>query len=538
MCYINSYKIFGGSKMDFNLNDLKINTSKEAYRNLNYAELVAHAIKNGEGTLADSGALVVKTGKYTGRSPKDRFIVRQESINDLINWGAVNLPIEEKIFDNLYSQVIDYLMDKNLYVFDGYVGAMKEYSMNIRVVNEYASEALMSNQLFRRYKREELDNFKPEFNVVVAPGFKAKGKEDGINSEAFIIINFEKKIVLIGGTQYSGEIKKSIFSIMNFLLPKKGVFPMHCSANIGESGETAVFFGLSGTGKTTLSADPDRKLIGDDEHGWCDKGVFNFEGGCYAKTIKLDKEKEREIYNALKFGALLENVILDENNKPMFDDDSLTENTRGAYPIEFIENVEISGVGGNPNTVIFLTADAFGVIPPISKLSKEAAMYHFMSGYTSKLAGTERGITKPKATFSACFGEPFMLMKPEVYAKLLGERITKNNTEVYLVNTGWSGGEYGVGKRMNLSFTRAMVKAAVEGELRNVEFEKDNNFNVLIPKTVPNVPSEILKPRNTWVDKDEYDKKVDELIKQFHENFKKFDSVSEDILKAAPGNDN
>lgn len=538
MCYINSYKIFGGSKMDFNLNDLKINTSKEAYRNLNYAELVAHAIKNGEGTLADSGALVVKTGKYTGRSPKDRFIVRQESINDLINWGAVNLPIEEKIFDNLYSQVIDYLMDKNLYVFDGYVGAMKEYSMNIRVVNEYASEALMSNQLFRRYKREELENFKPEFNVVVAPGFKAKGKEDGINSEAFIIINFEKKIVLIGGTQYSGEIKKSIFSIMNFLLPKKGVFPMHCSANIGENGETAVFFGLSGTGKTTLSADPDRKLIGDDEHGWCDKGVFNFEGGCYAKTIKLDKEKEREIYNALKFGALLENVILDENNKPMFDDDSLTENTRGAYPIEFIENVEISGVGGNPNTVIFLTADAFGVIPPISKLSKEAAMYHFMSGYTSKLAGTERGITKPKATFSACFGEPFMLMKPEVYAKLLGERITKNNTEVYLVNTGWSGGEYGVGKRMNLSFTRAMVKAAVEGKLRNVEFEKDNNFNVLIPKTVPNVPSEILKPRNTWVDKDEYDKKVDELIKQFHENFKKFDSVSEDILKAAPGNDN
>ena len=537
MCYINSYKIFGGSKMDFNLNDLRINTSKEAYRNLNYAELVAHAIKNGEGTLADSGALVVKTGKYTGRSPKDRFIVKQESVNDLINWGAVNLPIEEKIFDNLYSQVIDYLADKNLYVFDGYVGAMEEYSMNIRVINEYASEALMSNQLFRRYNKEELENFKPEFNVVVAPGFKAKGKEDGINSEAFIIVNFEKKIVLIGGTQYSGEIKKSIFSIMNFLLPKKGVFPMHCSANIGESGDTAVFFGLSGTGKTTLSADPDRKLIGDDEHGWCDKGVFNFEGGCYAKTIKLDKEKEKEIYNALKFGALLENVVLDENNKPMFDDESLTENTRGAYPIEFIDNVEISGIGGNPNTVIFLTADAFGVIPPISKLSKEAAMYHFMSGYTSKLAGTERGITKPKATFSACFGEPFMLMKPEVYAKLLGERITKNNTEVYLVNTGWSGGEYGVGKRMNLSYTRAMVKAAVEGELRNVEFEKDDNFNVLIPKTVPNVPSEILKPRNTWADKEEYDRKVDELIKQFHENFKKFDSVSEEILKAAPGND-
>ncbi|WP_346877813.1 MULTISPECIES: phosphoenolpyruvate carboxykinase (ATP) [unclassified Clostridium] len=521
--------------MDFNLNNLKINTNKEIYRNLSYAELVSHAIKNEEGILANSGAFVVKTGKYTGRSPKDRFIVRQESVNDLINWGEVNLPIEEEIFNNLYSQVIDYLSTKNLYVFDGYVGAMKEYSMNIRVVNELASQALMSNQLFRRYEKEQLESFKPEFNVIVAPGFKAKGKEDGVNSEAFIIINFEKKIVLIGGSQYSGEIKKSIFSIMNFLLPKKGVFPMHCSANIGEDGDTAVFFGLSGTGKTTLSADPDRKLIGDDEHGWCNEGVFNFEGGCYAKTIKLDKEKEREIYNALKFGALLENVVLDESNRPMFDDDSLTENTRGAYPIDFIENVEISGVGGNPNTVVFLTADAFGVIPPISKLSKEAAMYHFMSGYTSKLAGTERGITKPKATFSACFGEPFMLMKPEVYAKLLGERIIKNNTEVYLVNTGWSGGEYGVGKRMNLSYTRAMVKAAIEGNLRNAEFEKDENFNVLIPKEVPNVPSEILKPKNTWEDKKEYDKKVYELVKQFRENFKKFDSVSEDILKAAPG---
>lgn len=508
------------------------------YRNLKPAALIAEAVRNGEGTLAESGALVVNTGKYTGRSPQDRFIVRQESVNELINWGEVNLPIEEVVFDRLYEQVKSYLKDKKIYVFDGYVGALKEYSMNIEVINEYASEALMATQLFRRYSEEELKDFTPEFTVIAAPGFKAKGYEDGINSEAFIIINFEKKIVLIGGTQYSGEIKKSVFSIMNFLLPQKGVFPMHCSANIGKSGDTAVFFGLSGTGKTTLSADPERKLIGDDEHGWCDKGVFNFEGGCYAKTIKLDKEKEAEIYNALKFGALLENVVLDECNRPMFDDDSLTENTRGAYPLEYIENVEESGVGGNPETIIFLTADAFGVIPPISKLSKEAAMYHFMSGYTSKLAGTERGITKPKATFSACFGEPFMLMKPEVYAKLLGEKISSNNTEVYLVNTGWSGGEYGVGKRMNLSYTRAMVNAAIEGELKNTEFEKDENFNVFVPKEIKGVPSEILNPRNTWSDKEAYDKKAKELIEQFHMNFKKFEGVSDEILGAAPGRKN
>lgn len=523
----------GGSEMD--LQCLGRCHDRKVYKNLRPAALIAEAVKNDEGTLAESGALVVNTGKYTGRSPKDRFIVKQDSVNGLINWGEVNLPIEECVFNNLYEQVVNYLNDKNIYVFEGYVGALKEYSMNIRVINEYASEALMATQLFRRYSEKELKDFKEEFTVIVAPGFKAKGQEDGVNSEAFIIINFEKKIVLIGGTQYSGEIKKSIFSIMNFLLPQKGVFPMHCSANIGEEGDTAVFFGLSGTGKTTLSADPGRKLIGDDEHGWCDKGVFNFEGGCYAKTIKLDKEKEFEIYNALKFGALLENVVLDEYNRPMFDDDSLTENTRGAYPLEYIENIQEGGVGGNPNTIIFLTADAFGVIPPISKLSKEAAMYHFMSGYTSKLAGTERGITKPKATFSACFGEPFMLMKPEVYAKLLGERISSNNTEVYLVNTGWSGGEYGVGKRMNLSYTRAMVKAAIEGDLREVEFEVDKNFNVFVPKEIPGVPNEILNPRNTWNDKEAYDKKVNELILQFQKNFRKFEDVSPEILQAAPG---
>ncbi|WP_312580189.1 phosphoenolpyruvate carboxykinase (ATP) [Clostridium sp.] len=514
--------------------NLQIKTSENVYRNLSVANLVEFAVKREEGTLAESGALVVSTGKYTGRSPKDRFIVRQDSVKDYINWGETNLPIEEDVFNKLYDKVINYLSDKDLFVVDGYVGALEEYKMDIRVVNEYASEALMATQLFRRPTEEQLKKHNPQFSVIVAPGFKAKGKEDGVNSEAFVLINFDKKIVLIGGTQYSGEIKKSIFSIMNFLLPLKGVFPMHCSANIGENGDTAVFFGLSGTGKTTLSADPERRLIGDDEHGWCDKGVFNFEGGCYAKTIKLDKEKEAQIYNALKFGSLLENVVLDENKRPNFDDDSLTENTRGAYPVEHIDNADLSGFGKHPNTVVFLTADAFGVIPPISKLSKEAAMYHFMSGYTSKLAGTERGITSPKATFSACFGEPFMLMNPSVYAKLLGEKITKYNTEVYLVNTGWSGGAYGVGKRMNLTYTRAMVKAALNGQLKNIDFEEHEIFKVLVPKEVPNVPGEILNPKNTWTNKEEYDIKAKELAKKFNDNFQKFKEVSDDIKNAGP----
>ena len=521
-----------------NLNYLGINKCARIYRNFSPATLVEEAIKNGEGTLASSGALVVNTGKYTGRSPKDRFIVNEPSVSELINWGDTNLPISEEVFNNLYSQVINYLEDKKLYIFDGYVGAMKDYSMNIRVINEYASEALVATQLFRRYDENDLNDFKEDFTLIAAPGFKAKGVEDGVNSEAFIIINFDKKIILIGGTQYAGEIKKSVFSVMNFILPNKGILPMHCSANTGSDGNTAIFFGLSGTGKTTLSADPERKLIGDDEHGWCERGIFNFEGGCYAKTIKLDKDKEVEIYEALKFGALLENVVLNDKKEPLFDDDSLTENTRGAYPIEYIKNVELSGVGVNPNTIIFLTADAFGVIPPISKLSKEGAMYHFMSGYTSKLAGTERGITKPKATFSACFGEPFMLMKPEVYAKLLGEKIADNNTEVYLVNTGWTGGEYGVGNRMNLTYTRAMVKAAVEGALKDTEFDYDQKFNVLIPREVPNVPSNILNPRNTWSDKEAYDRKSDELISQFHKNFEKFQGVSDEIIKAAPRKNN
>ncbi|MBV7274981.1 phosphoenolpyruvate carboxykinase (ATP) [Clostridiaceae bacterium UIB06] len=520
--------------IDIKLGNLNINGCKNIYRNLSVTQLTEFAIKRNEGVLSSKGALVVNTGKYTGRSPKDRFIVKQKSIEDKINWGEVNQPIDEKIFDKMYDQVAKYLEGKDIFVFDGFVGAASKYTLPIRTVCEYAYEAMFANQLFRRPDVEDLSNFQPEFNVIAAPGFKAKGKEDGLNSEAFVLVNFDKKIILIGGTQYSGEIKKSVFSVMNFLLPKNGVMPMHCSANIGNDGRTAVFFGLSGTGKTTLSTDPERRLIGDDEHGWSDEGVFNFEGGCYAKTIKLDKDKEHEIYNAIKFGTILENVVLSPNGEPDYDNNKYTENTRAAYPIDFIDNIEKSGIGGNPDTIIFLTADAFGVMPPIAKLSKEAAMYHFMSGYTSKVAGTERGITEPKATFSSCFGEPFMLMNPAVYAELLGERIDKYGTDVYLVNTGWLSGGYGKGNRIKLSYTRAMVKAALEGKLKNVKFVEHPIFKVSMPLECPDVPSEILDPKNTWEDKEAYEIKAFELAQKFQDNFKKFKNVPEDIIQAGP----
>lgn len=508
---------------------------KNIYNNLCVSDLVNWAIKNDEGVLADNGALVIHTGKYTGRSPKDRFIVKDSITEDKVNWGSVNLPTNEEVFNNLYNKVKNYLEDKNTYVFDGYVGAEEEYRMPIKVVCEYASQALFANRMFiRRDDIKECDDVKPEFTVISAPGFKADGEKDGINSEAFILMDFTKKIVLIGGTQYSGEIKKSIFSAMNFLLPLKGVFPMHCSANVGEKGDVTVFFGLSGTGKTTLSTDPNRKLIGDDEHGWWDKGVFNFEGGCYAKTINLDKDKEKDIYNAIRFGAVLENVILDENKKPNYDDGVLTENTRAAYPLYHIDNIEPSEKAGNPNTIIFLTADAFGVLPPVSKLNKESAMYHFMSGYTSKLAGTERGIKEPQATFSACFGEPFMLMHPAVYAKLLGEKIDKHNVDAYLINTGWVGGSYGVGSRIKLSYTRAMVTAAIEGKFKNVEWKEHPIFKVLMPSECEGVPAHVLDPRNLWEDKESYTIKALELSQKFNDNFKKFEDVPEDIREACP----
>lgn len=511
---------------------LKINC-KCIHTNLSENKLVTKALENGEGILANNGALVINTGKYTGRSPKDRFIVEDDITREKVNWGSVNLKTDNKTFDTLYNKVTEYLRDKELYVFNGHVGADENYSLPIKVVCEYASQALFSSRMFIRTENLPKE-FQPEFTVISAPGFKAKGIEDGINSEAFILVDFTKKIVLIGGTQYSGEIKKSIFSVMNFLLPIKGVFPMHCSANVGEKDDVAIFFGLSGTGKTTLSTDPNRRLIGDDEHGWHDNGVFNFEGGCYAKTINLDPSKEKDIYNAIKFGSLLENVIINENGDPDYDDGSLTENTRSAYPIYHIDNIKEDEKAGNPDTVIFLTADAFGVLPPVSKLTKEGAMYHFMSGYTSKLAGTERGIKEPQATFSACFGEPFMLMNPTVYAKLLGERIEKNNVDVYLINTGWIGGSYGVGSRIKLSYTRSMVTAAIEGGFKNTQWITHPIFNVLMPEQCSGVPSEILNPENLWEDKNKYKESALELAKKFNENFKKFSDVPSEIVNAAP----
>lgn len=519
---------------EINLEYLKLGKCSNIFRNLSVSELVEKAICRQEGVLASNGALSIETGKYTGRSPKDRFIIRQKETEDMINWGSVNIPTDEETFENLFEKVTKYLQNKEIYVFDGFVGADKKYTLPIRVVCENAAQALFSNQLFIRPQKSELEGFLPGFTILAAPGFKANAAKDNVNSEAFIIINFEKKIVLIGGTQYCGEIKKSVFSVMNFLLPSKGVMPMHCSANIGKDGKSAVFFGLSGTGKTTLSTERERRLIGDDEHGWSDDGVFNFEGGCYAKAIKLDKEKEAEIYNAIKFGTVIENVILDEKRQPNYDDASLTENSRAAYPINYIENSLPEGKGGNPDTIIFLTADAFGVIPPISKLTKESAMYHFMSGYTSKVAGTERGIKEPKATFSACFGEPFMLMNPRVYAELLGDKIEKHETNVYLLNTGWLYGGYGKGSRIKLSYTRAMVHAALEGKFENASFVMHPVFKIMVPTSCPGVPSELLNPRNTWEDKEAYDAAANNLAGRFEENFKKFINVPEQIIDAGP----
>ena len=511
------------------------NIGAKVHRNLTVGKLVEAAVKNESAVLTDTGALSINTGKYTGRSPGDRFIVDEPSIHDKIDWGKVNVPISTEKFENLYKKVLDYIKPKELFVFDGFVGADKNYRMPIRVINEYACQNLFAQQLFIKPKTGELEGFEPEYTVIAAPGCLADTALDGTNSEAFIILNFAKKIVIIGGSKYCGEIKKSLFTVMNFILPTKGVMPMHCSANIGKDGDVALFFGLSGTGKTTLSADNGRRLIGDDEHGWTANGVFNFEGGCYAKCIKLSKENEPQIWDAIRFGTVVENVVIDpETGVPDYDSEKFTENTRAGYPVTYIDNAVEEGVGGNPSTIVFLTADATGVLPPIARLTKEQAMYHFMSGYTSKLAGTERGIVEPTATFSTCFGAPFMPMKPQVYAELLGKKIDVNNAKVFLVNTGWSGGSYGVGKRMKLSYTRAMVNAAISGKLNNVKYDMDPIFGLNVPTECPEVPTEVLKPVNVWQDKAEYEKTAVKLAKDFNVNFQKFKGVSEDIVNAGP----
>ncbi|WP_214817145.1 phosphoenolpyruvate carboxykinase (ATP) [Exiguobacterium sp. s59] len=502
-------------------------------RNLTVPELVEEAIQNGEGVLTKDGALSVSTGAFTGRSPKDKFVVQDEVSNNLVDWGKVNQPIAEEKFSALLDKVLDHLEKKDkLYYLEASAGADEHYTLPVRAITEYAWHSLFAKQLFLR-EWPTKGAFDP-FTVIYAPSYKADPAVDGTNSETFILVSFAKRTILIGGTEYGGEIKKSIFSVMNFLLPEQNVLSMHCSANVNDANETALFFGLSGTGKTTLSADPERHLIGDDEHGWSPDGVFNIEGGCYAKTINLSRENEPQIYDAIRFGSLIENVVLNEDRTPDYKNISLTENTRAAYPIEFIDNALLPSRAGHPNTIVFLTADAYGVLPPISKLTKEQAMYHFLSGYTSKLAGTERGVTEPQATFSTCFGSPFLPLAPERYADMLGQLIEEHDVDVYLVNTGWTGGAYGEGSRMKLAYTRAMVNAAVNGQLRDVETMKHDIFNVEIPVAIDGVPSDVLNPRDTWSDPARYDVEAKALAMKFKENFNRFTKASESIIAAGP----
>ncbi|MBI2678886.1 MAG: phosphoenolpyruvate carboxykinase (ATP) [Candidatus Koribacter versatilis] len=503
-------------------------------RNLKPKDLTEAALARKEAMLASNGALTAETGKRTGRSPKDRFIVKDALTAGGVDWGAVNQAFDPEKFDALLTRVAGYLKDKELYVQDLFAGADPKYRLPVRFVNEYAWHNLFVRQLFVRPSDAELQGFAAEFTVICAPGFAADPQRDGTNSDAFILLNFTRKIVLIGGTKYAGEMKKSIFGVLNFALPPRDVFPMHCSANVGAAGDTALFFGLSGTGKTTLSADPARRLIGDDEHGWSPTGVFNFEGGCYAKCIKLSKTNEPQIWNALRSGAVLENVVLDpETRKPDYDDYRLTENTRAAYPVEFIENAVIPGIGGHPKQIVFLTADAFGVLPPISRLSPEQAMYHFLSGYTAKVAGTEAGVKEPQATFSTCFGAPFMPRAPKVYAEMLGNRMRQHGAQCWLVNTGWYGGPYGTGQRMSLPHTRMMVRALLEGKLNDAEFIQEKAFGLTVPGHIEGIPERLLDPRNAWADKMAFDKKAAELAERFARNFEKFDAPAE-VRAAGP----
>ncbi len=510
---------------------------KTAYWNLSPAELTQHSLDQNEGVLADSGALVIDTGKFTGRSPKDKYCVKDSTTENSVNWGEVNIPIAPEYFDALQAKIADYLDGKDIYVRDGYVCAHPEYRMNLRVISEKPWQSLFAYNMFLRPEGEELKTIEPEWTVLCASGFKATPIVDGVKAENFAIVNFTKKMIIIGGTGYTGEIKKGIFTVLNYVLPHdKGVLSMHCSANIGKDGDTAIFFGLSGTGKTTLSADPNRGLIGDDEHGWSEDSVFNFEGGCYAKAIDLSAEKEPQIFAAIRPGALVENTTFFPGTKEInFADGSRTENTRVSYPLTFIDNAVEPSYGGIPKNIFFLTADAFGVLPPISKLTPGQAMFHFISGYTAKVAGTEAGINEPKTTFSACFGAVFLPLHPTKYAEMLGEKMRKHEVTVWLINTGWTGGPYGVGTRMKLSYTRAMITAALNGELDGVEFEQHSVFGLAMPKTCPNVPSEVLSPRGAWASKETYDQKANELAEEFNKNFAKYaDKANDEILAGAP----
>jgi phosphoenolpyruvate carboxykinase (ATP) len=499
-------------------------------------QLIEEAIHRNEGVLTDAGALAIDTGEFTGRSPKDRFIVEDDITRDSVWWGEVNIKFDSNKFDSLFKRVTEYLSDRDVFVRDSSACANEKYHIDIRVITENAYQNLFVHHLFRR---PEVANpaSKPEWTIIAAPGFRADPELDGTRQHNFSILNFSRKIVLIGGTGYAGEIKKAIFSVLNFVLPyEKKVLPMHCSANMGAKGDTAIFFGLSGTGKTTLSADPERSLIGDDEHGWSDYTIFNFEGGCYAKCAHLTPEKEPQIFNAIKFGTLLENVNFNEGTREVnFSNINKTENTRAAYPIYYIRNAVIPSLGSTPRNIFFLTADAFGVLPPISKLTNEQAMYYFISGYTAKIAGTETEAIEPSATFSACFGQAFLPLNPVDYARLLGDKLKEHHVNVWMINTGWTGGPYGTGKRMKLQYTRAMITAAINGELDHVHYQQHPLFGLKMPLSCPNVPDYLLDPRNTWANKDAYDEKANALAIQFSKNFDKYVKYSKsDIINAGP----
>jgi phosphoenolpyruvate carboxykinase (ATP) len=531
-------KEFGLKGTNSSLSKIGLAKVATAFWNLSPAELVEETLASGDGVLCNNGALAIDTGEFTGRSPKDKFLVCDDITKDIIWWGDINIKFEPAKFDALYNRVCNFLEGKEIYVRDSYACADPAYRLNIRVVTETPWSNLFANNLFLRPTTEEIANFNPEWTILCVPNFKADPKIDGTRQHNFAVLNLTRKIILIGGTGYTGEIKKGIFTLLNYILPQeKGVLSMHCSANQGKSGDTAIFFGLSGTGKTTLSADPNRKLIGDDEHGWSANSVFNFEGGCYAKCIDLTKEKEPEIWNAIKFGALLENIGMDEESRVVdFKDTSKTENTRVAYPINHIENALEQSIGDAPKNIFFLTADAFGVIPPISKLTTSQAMYHFISGYTAKVAGTEMGITEPQTTFSACFGKAFLPLHPGKYAELLGDKLKANpSINVWLVNTGWTGGAYGIGSRIKLAYTRALITAALEGKLENIEYGETPFFKLRFPKACPNVPTEIMEPRNTWKDKNAFDIQASKLAAGFVKNFEQYaNGVSKEILEAAP----
>ena len=506
-------------------------------RNLSPAALYEEAVRRGEGIMAEAGPLACRTGQHTGRSPNDKFIVREPSTNETVEWGTVNRPMTPQHFDALEQDFLAALRGRDLFVQDCYAGADARYRLPIRVVTDQAWHSLFARNLFIADPDPSAPSHVAEFTVIDLPWMKAEPSTHGTRSDVVIAMNFAKRLVLIGGTSYAGEIKKSIFTVLNFLLPQRNVLPMHCSANVGPSGDVSLFFGLSGTGKTTLSSDPERRLIGDDEHGWSEAGIFNFEGGCYAKTIRLSPEAEPQIYAATRrFGTVLENVVVDDLTRRLdLDDDRYTENTRAAYPISFIDNAVLGGEGGHPLHVVMLTADAFGVLPPIARLTPDAAMYHFLSGYTAKVAGTEKGVTEPKATFSTCFGAPFLPLAPARYARMLGERIARHRSQVWLVNTGWTGGAYGIGSRIQIKYTRAMVNAAVRGQLASVEFERDPIFNVDVPRSCPGVPSDLLRPCTTWSNRADYNTQAARLAGMFKANFKTFEAgVTAAVQSAGP----